>query len=348
MTALTGKLGVEAQSRFFRSVGAMLGAGMPLVSCLRSEEGKSGRRGGAAALLLRKSVEGGMTLSEAMGAIPGTFDAVAVGMIRAAESSGRLSETMARIADMQDARAKLRKRVRAALIYPAVVMLVAIAVCWFLSVFILPILTGFLEGRPAPWPTRVVMGFGAWIAGPGKYFPIVLIVLGILLRLVGRTAPGSRFFDACVLQIPVAGGIARKVAIARFARVYGSLVQGGVPVLQALDLSAGAIGNSVIGNAILRSRAAVEQGEPLSAALATERSIPAELVEMMRSGEKSGAVDQMLDSVATYYEQEVDAALSMLPALIQPILILFIGAVVLLVAMSVFMTLWSVVDTITM
>lgn len=339
-------MGQEVQSRFFRSVGAMLGAGMPLVSCLRSEEGQSRGRIGAVARQLRGSVEAGVTLSAAMGALPGTFDMVVVGMIKAAESSGRLSETMVRIADMQAASVKLRKGVRSATVYPLVVLTIALAVSVFLAVFILPILAGFMEGQTAPLPTRLVLRFGTWLCDWGAWVLVGFVILVVLATLIKRTWSGARFFQACVLWVPVAGGIARKTAIARFSRVYGSLVQAGVPVLKALDLSAMATGNSVIESAILRSRAAVERGELLSSALARERIIPATLVEMMRSGEKSGRVDAMLDSAAVYYEQDVEAVLNMLPALIQPILIVFAGIIVLFIALSVFLPLWGAIGSI--
>ena len=173
-----------------------------------------------------------------------------------------------------------------------------------------------------------------------------LIVLGILAIFAGRTRKGARAMQGFLLWIPVAGGIARKVAVARFARVYGSLVQSGVSVLHALELSAGATGNGPMEDAIMNARQAVESGETLSSALACEKRIPPELVEMLRSGEKSGRVDEMLDAVAVYYEQDVEAMLSMLPALIQPILIVFLGIVVLVIALSVFMPLWGMVDII--
>lgn len=339
-------MGLEAQSRFFRSVGAMLGAGMPLVSCLRSEEGQARGKIGAVARQLRGSVEDGATLSVAMGALSGTFDIVVVGMIKSAESSGRLSETMARIADMQTSAVKLRKRVRSATVYPVVVLVIALVVSVLLAVFVLPILAGVFDGKALPLPTRLVLRFSAWLRDWGLYLLAGLPAFVTLVALVNRTSGGARFFQACVLWVPVAGGIARKTAIARFSRVYGSLVQTGVPVLKALDLSAMATGNSVIESAVLRARAAVEHGEPLSSALARERSIPSTLVEMIRSGEKSGRVDIILDSAAVYYEQDVEAVLSMLPALIQPVLMVFAGIIVLFIALSVFLPLWGAIGNI--
>ncbi|MEI6972230.1 MAG: type II secretion system F family protein [bacterium] len=342
----TTRVGIEAQSRFFRSTGAMLGAGMPLVSCLRLGETQAGGKLVAVARLLREKVEGGLTLSGAMASLPGTFDAVTVGMIRAAESSGKLPEAMLRIADMKDATAKLLKRVRAAMVYPAVLLAAALGVSWFLSMFILPVLAGLLENRPAPLPTRMVMGFGAWMTGLGGIAPAVIMGAGILLGLAGRTRRGARFFNACLLRVPVAGGLARKVAVARFARVYGSLLQGGVPVLRALELSAAAAGDNAIGDAILRSRGVVGNGEPLSAALAGEKSIPAELVGMLVSGEKSGRIDEMLDSMAGYYEHEVETTLGMLPALIQPVLIVIAGIIVLFIILSVFLPILGLIENI--
>jgi type IV pilus assembly protein PilC len=316
---------------FSRSLGATLDTGMVLSTCLKSLETQE-RNPHFKALIswLRMDVEKGSTLSESMRQFPSVFDVTYISMIKAAETTGKMPETLKELAECLEAAETVRKKVRSAMIYPISVLSIAFVVGAFVVTFIIP---QFKElygsmGSQLPAPTRLLLRVSDVARSSGILILLAIGMLAATPSLLRRSPAGRLLLDRLILALPVFGRLSQKLASARFARTLGSLVRSGVPVLSALDVSAGATGNTVIAAAIRKARASVEQGDPLSQGLATQRVIPPMLVDMLRTGEKTGRIDEMLYSIARFYEEETNTMLTGLTALLQPILILIVGAIV--------------------
>jgi type IV pilus assembly protein PilC len=261
---------------------------------------------------------------------PSVFDVTYISMIKAAETTGKMPETLKELAEYLEAAETVRKKVRSAMIYPIAVLSIALLVGAFMVTFIIP---QFKElygsmGSQLPAPTRLLLRVSDIAKSSGILILLAIVALAVTPRIMRRSPAGRRILDQFILALPVFGSLSQKLASARFARTLGSLIRSGVPVLSALDVSAGATGNTVIAAAIRKARASVEQGNPLSQGLTAQRAIPPMLVDMLRTGEKTGRIDEMLYSIARFYEEETNSMLTGLTALLQPILMLIVGAIV--------------------
>ena len=325
------KIRLKELPMFTRQLAAMLASGMPVVHCLITLEDQTVNKhfkkviGG-----IRTQIESGAMLSEALGTFPDVFDELFISMFRAGESGGMLAETAARIAGYLEASGKLRRKVKSAMMYPTIVMAVALTLAAGMIIWIVPVFA------------RIYQDFNAKLPGPTQFLVDVsdairshaLIVGGIFAAAIvafGRfkkTERGAYMVDGWVLKVPVIGDIIRKVAMARFASTFASLTKSGVPILRALEIVAYATGNKVLGKVILDSIATVERGEPLSGALDKSKMYPRMLVNMLAAGEKTGKVDEMLQRISEFYDDEVNAMLSGLTSLIEPLLIVFLGVII--------------------
>ena len=316
---------------FSRQLAAMLSAGMPIVASLETlEEQAPNPKFRLAIAEVRKSIENGSSFSEALEPMPTIFDELFVSMVRSGERSGQLAETMKRIATLLENSAKLRRKVKSAMTYPTVVLILALVIAIGMIIFIVPVFAEMFGafGSALPGPTQFLVDLSKNMK---TWAPIVipLIIAGVWsFKKWKNTEKGKFTMDGFFLRAPVFGVLVQKVAIGRFARTLGQLVQSGVPILGALEIVSKATGNTVIGDAILQARAAVEKGETMSSGLANKPGIPMLLVRMMQAGEKTGKVDEMLDSIADTYEDEVETMLAGLTSMLEPLLMVVLGVVI--------------------
>ena len=333
-------------STFTRQFATMISAGLPLVQCLQALAMQAERKRFQDIIgKIATDVEGGSTLSEAMARHPKVFDELYVNLVHVGEIGGVLDAMLGRLAVYLEKADALRHRVQMAMVYPVLVVTVAIAVVTFLLVFVIPIFAGFYEkaGVPLPPPTRAVIALSGFIRD--YWYLIIAVAIGgyLAFRAWYRTDQGRTAVDRFLLRAPIFGVLLRKIAVARFTRTLSALISGGVPILDALRITAKTAGNRIIENAVMESRERVAAGQTLAEPLRNSKVFPAMVIQMVSVGEQTGALDNMLAKVADYYEDEVDVAVSGLTALIEPIMIVFLGIVVGGIVISMYLPIFQVV-----
>src|SRR5213082_3224147 len=316
---------------FTRQFSVMIDAGLPLVQCLdilsQQQQNKYFQQ---VLAQVRQDVEEGSTLAAAMARHSRVFDQLYANMVEAVETGGILDLILQRLSTFIEKIVKLKRDVVSALIYPAAVILLAVAAVAIIMIVVIPqfqsIFLGLLgPGEPLPLPTRIVVGISNFLAGwGGLSVLVVLIGLAVALSFYYKTPNGRKRIDTILLKAPIVGSIFLKIAIARFSRTLSTLLSSGVPILQSLDITARTAGNVVIEGAILQIRSAVEQGKSFVEPLRAAELFPHMVSQMVGIGEQTGALDAMLGKIADFYEQEVDAAIANLLTLIEPALIGFL------------------------
>lgn len=337
-------------SLFCRQFSTMIDAGVSLVRCLdvladQSQSAKLRRIIND----MRSEVEAGNTLSKAMAKYPTVFDNLFVGLIRAGEVGGVLEEALQRLSGFLEKDLELRRKVQAAMTYPAIVSVLALGIVIFLVTFILPKFMDLfndlgLKRDQFPTMTLVLMDASHFLTSKWWMALIILAVIIVSVKMFGRTKFGRRTLDRLKLKVPVFGKLNHKVALARFSRTLSTLLASGVPILQALETVAGTVSNEIISDAILDARARVREGDVISEPLRKSKMFPPMVVQMIAIGQESGALDTMLMKIADYYEQEVDSAIASLTAAIEPILIVFLGFTVGFIVIAMFMPLLSAIQ----
>ncbi len=324
---------------FTRQLATMIGAGLPLVRALHAlAEQAEKRRLRDVVSGVRADVESGAALSAALAGRRDVFPNLYVEMVRAGEVGGVLDEVLPRLASQLEHDRELKRKVKSALAYPATVLALALLAAAFMLVFVVPVFARMFEdlGGVLPLPTRIAMGLSDLVVGIGGVVLLVAGSLGVIAFLRWRrTEVGRRAWGRLSLSIPLGiGQVVRKVALARFARTLGALATSGVPILQAIEITAGSSGNPVIEEALLAGRDAVRVGAPIHRAL--EGGVfPPMVTRMISVGEETGELDSMLARIADFYEAEVDATVKALTSIIEPLMIVVVGAIVggLIVAM---------------
>lgn len=336
---------------FSRQLAAMLSAGMPIVTCLETlEEQASNMNFRGLIGDVREGIEGGLALSESMAKYPSVFDDLYINMLRGGEASGTLAETVARLATLIEEGAKLRRKVKSAMTYPIIVLSIAISITTGLIVFIVPVFAAMFKdfGAPLPAPTQFLITVSNGFKKGLPYILPLLFAAGYLFNKWKKTPAGNLATDRLLLKMPVFGPLALKVSVARFARILSQLVKSGVPIMDALNIVAAATGNKVIENAVVKGRDCVERGEPLSAGLSDTPQIPKMLIRMLAAGEKTGKVDEMMDSIADFYEDEVQTMIAGLTSLIEPFLMVFLGLMVGSIVVCMFLPIFKMAEVIKM
>lgn len=321
----------ESLPGFSRQLSAMLTAGMPIVAALEALQDQTDNPNLKLVIgQLRASIENGSAFSEALRQFPSVFDDLYANMVRGGETGGQLAETIGRLAGFLEASARLRRKVKSAMMYPTIVLTIAIAIAIAMIVFIVPVFGSMFAdfGAKLPAPTQALLNLSDFLRAYGIFIAIVIVIAIVLFKRWKKTDQGAYIFDNMVLRAPVFGELNRKVAAARFARTFGQLIRSGVPILSALEISSGATGNNVAGKVISDARAAVEKGEPLSSAMIEQTVFPIMMVRMLQAGEKTGKIDEMMDSIADFYDDEVDTMLAGLTSLLEPLLMVFLGVVI--------------------
>jgi len=316
---------------FTRQLGAMLSAGMPLVQTLSALEAQITNKVFKQVVAgIRLQIEGGSMFSEALCQYPSIFNELYVSLIRAGESGGILTESAEQIATFLEANGKLRRKVKSAMMYPLIVMSLALVLATGMITFIVPVFAGIYKdfGGQLPAPTQVLVNISNLLRHNGLVVIIVLAVLVYVLRRYRKSPQGAYQWDSFRLRFPIVGVLARKIAVARFASTFAQLIHSGVPILKGLEVVATATGNLVLGKVLLNSRAVVERGEVLSKALRQSGQFPPILIHMLAAGEHTGKMDEMLNKIAEFYDDEVSTSLAGLTSMIEPLLMIFLGVVI--------------------
>src|SRR6202050_209248 len=332
---------------FTRQFSVMIDAGLPLVQCLEilssQQENKTFQK-----ILngTRASVEGGTTLSAAMKQYDKVFDALYYNMVEAGETGGILDTILQRLSSYIEKNVKLKRAVKSAMIYPIAVLGIAGAVIILLLWKVVPIFITLFNGLGGtlPLPTRIVIMMSNFI---GSIYGLLILVffVGIIfaLKFWYGTPQGRYAIDSVLLKLPLIGMLLRKIAVARFTRTLGTLISSGVPILEGLDITARTSGNAVVERAITATRKAVEAGRSLVDPLKETDVFPGMVTQMIGVGEQTGAMDAMLQKIADFYEDEVDAAVKDLLTALEPVMIVFLGGVVGGIVISLYLPLFSLI-----
>jgi type IV pilus assembly protein PilC len=326
-----GKVKDKEMAIFTRQFSTMIDAGLPLVQCLNilAEQSESKTLRSVTGQVAR-NVEGGSTLADALRRHPRTFDDLFTNLVEVGEAGGILDVVLQRLAAYIEKAAALKRKVKAAMVYPCAIIGVAMLVVIFMLTFVIPTFAQMFKdlGADLPLPTKVVMILSDFVRSYILLIIAAMIGAVMALRSYYRTEGGRATIDALMLKLPVFGTLVRKVAVARFTRTLGTLVQSGVPILDGLRITARTAGNKVVEKAVLQCRAAVTEGKTLADPLRTSGVFPPMVTQMISVGEQTGALDAMLSKIADFYDDEVDTAVSTLTSLLEPIMIVFLGVVV--------------------
>jgi type IV pilus assembly protein PilC len=313
---------------FVRQFSTMIDAGLPLVQCLDILSSQNDNPAFAKVLrAIKNDVEGGLTFSDALAKHPTIFDVLFCNLVRAGEVGGILDTILQRLAQYIEKNAKLKRQVKGALTYPIGVLCIAIAVIGVMMVFVIPTFEKMFKdfGGELPGLTQAVINMSHLVADNVGYIVGGLVVFVTALRRWAKTRSGTVFLDKLVLQLPALGPTMRKIAVARFTRTMGTLLSSGVPILDAMEIVAKASGNFVIEQGLLAARAKVAEGKNLAEPLEEAKVFPSMVVQMIAVGEQTGALDTMLNKIADFYEEEVDVAVASMTALLEPLMMVFIG-----------------------
>jgi len=341
--------GIDAKDLavFTRQFSVMIDAGLPLVQCLEILAGQQENKMFQKVLTAtRASVEGGSTLSAAMRVHEKVFDALYVNLVEAGETGGILDTILQRLAMYIEKNVKLKRAVKSAMVYPIAVLSVAAGVIVLLLWKVVPIFSTLFVGLGVdlPLPTRIVIGLSNFVGSIFGLMILVVIVGAIIgLKVWYGTPVGRMAIDRIILKLPLLGLLMRKIAVARFTRTLGTLISSGVPILEGLEITARTSGNAVIEKSLMEVRKALEAGRNLSDPLKETNVFPGMVTQMIGVGEQTGAMDAMLQKIADFYEDEVDAAVKDLLAAMEPLMIVILGLVVGGIVISMYLPLFSLI-----
>jgi len=339
------KIRLKELSVFTRQFSAMLGAGMPLVQTLAAMEEQTTNKDFIPVILgVRTRVEGGMMYSEALAYYPSIFDELYISMMRAGEVGGILPSTSARVADFLEASNKLRAKVKSSMMYPTVVIIVSLILATALIMFVLPSFVSMFDDFDAKLPglTQGLLNFSDLLTSWWGFLilgGVIAIIFGI--KSYYKTDQGEYKIDKLKLQIPGLGELATKISVSRFASTFSQLMHSGVQIVESLEIVGLATGNRVIGDSLLEARSTIEEGQPLSEALKSNKFYPRMLIHMLSAGEKTGQVEEMMDKVAEFYDDEVETMLEGLTAMIEPLLMVFVGAIIGTIVVAMFLPIFG-------
>ncbi len=313
---------------FTRQFATMIDAGLPLVQCLEILGAQQQNVHFQKVIVsVKVDVESGSTMADALAKHPKIFDELFVNLVAAGEVGGILDTILNRLATYMEKNIKLVGQVKGAMVYPSVVMVVAVGVTAVLLIFVIPVFEKMFRdfGGTLPAPTQFVIDLSN-----GLRAQLIPVIIGITLfifmvRATGRTKKGKLFLDGLLLKAPVLGPLFRKVAVAKFTRTLGTMIASGVPILDALMITAKSAGNKVVENAIMYTRERISEGRTMADPLAETGVFPVMVVQMIAVGESTGAMDAMLQKIADFYEDEVDTAVAALTSLLEPLLMVFLG-----------------------
>jgi len=350
LTLFAGRVTGRALAVFTRQFSTMLNAGLPLLTCLEI----LGKQTESLALRkvlteVRGDVEGGLSLADALRRQPKAFDNLYVNMIESGETGGALDVILMRLAVYLEKSAALRRKIKGAMIYPAIISLVAVGAISVMLLFVIPIFAKMYAGAGAELPamTRLVIKISDFLKI--AIIPLVIIVIALftIFRRWHKTTSGAKVMDPIFLKFPVFGDLIRKQSISRFARTLSTLLSSGVPIIDALEITARSAGNWVVEDAILKARISIKGGENIADPLSKTAVFPPMVTQMIAIGEASGGLDEMLAKVADFYDEEVDQAVENLTAALEPLIMVFLGGIVGFLVISMYLPIFQLAGTIT-
>lgn len=340
------KVKVKEIAIFFRQFSVMIDAGLPLVQCLEilaaNQENQAFQK---VLTAVRTTVEGGATLANAMRLHPVVFDDLTTNMIEAGETGGILDIILQRLALYVEKAVKLRAAIKSALIYPVAVVSLAFLIVGALLKWVVPIFANLFTGLGVslPLPTRIVMGLSVFVGQFWWFFIVGGVGLFFGIKQIRKDPRGRYYFDKILLHLPVLGLLLRKIAVARFTRTLGTLITSGVPILEGLTITAKTSGNAVLEEALMKVRKAIEEGRTIVDPLKESGVFPNMVTQMIGVGEATGAMDNMLQKIADFYEDEVDSATKDMLAMLEPIIIGLLGVMIGGIVISLYMPLFSMI-----
>lgn len=317
-------------SLFTRQFATMIDAGLPIVQCLdilcEQSESKLLRN---TVRTIKQDVEGGSTLADALKKHPKVFDDLYVNMVQAGEAGGVLNTILNRVAQFIEKAAKLKKKVKGAMIYPCTIIAVAVIVVAILLIFVIPVFAELYGsmGKALPAPTQITINISNWFVAYYYYLFGALVGVVVAIRLYYHSDQGRMNIDRLLLRLPIVGDLLRKVAVARFSQNMAILLSSGVPILDGLAITAKTAGNKVVEKAVMDSRVSISQGKTVAEPLRESKIFPPMVCQMVAVGENTGGLDGMLRKVAELYEEEVDDAVANLTALMEPMIMVILGVV---------------------
>lgn len=316
---------------FTRQFSTMIDAGLPLVQGLgilaEQSENKTFRN---ILKQISRDVEGGSTLAEAMKKHPKVFDDLFVNLVAAGEVGGILDTIMRRLAVFIEKAEKLKSQIKGAMTYPIVVMAIAIIVIAVILIFVIPVFEDMFAsfGEALPLPTQIVVNMSRFIKGNIHWILLGMIALAFLIKRFRSTKKGRRITDELLLKLPIFGDLLKKTAVARFTRTLGTMISSGVPILDSLEIVAKTSGNVILEEIIFEVRGSIAEGQTIAEPLSENDVFPGMVVQMISVGEATGALDSMLEKIADFYDEEVDAAVAALTSMLEPLLMLFLGGAI--------------------
>lgn len=343
------KVTINDISLFTRQLSTMVGAGLPIVRSFNILEKQTQNS------LLRKiagqvqeDLEGGLALNEALGRHPKTFSPMYVSMVQAGETGGALDTVLDRLADTLERDREINSKIKSASVYPILVMSVAILVVVFILMFVMP---SFVEsyassGTELPAFTQFFLNISYFLKDYFLLLILGIIVLVFVLKAWGRTSQGRLFFDTMYLKMPIVGKAVSRIAVSRFTRILGTLIKSGVPILQALEVLEGVVGNRVIGDAIGQARESIREGQSIAVPLAATGVFEPMVSQMIAIGEETGALDDMLERMSVFYDNEVTLAVDAMLKSMEPVMIIFVAGIIGMIIIATYLPVFNIIGTI--
>jgi len=337
---------------FTRQLATMVDAGLPLVSALTGlfEQSDPRKQAGLRRVIgeITAAVQEGLSFYEAVCKHPKVFNRLYCSMVKAGESGGLLAEVLDRLAGFLEASARLRKKVKSAMTYPTIVIGIALCITTFLIVKVVPVFAGIFAdfGAKLPAPTQFLIDLSNFVRN--DWYWIIMIIGGTVfgIRAWLQTKNGQETWDKWKLKLPVFGPLTHKICMTRFARTFAQLIRSGVPILEVMQIVGDTAGNIVVARALKGVSADVEKGDPLTAALSRQPIFPPMMLRMVSAGENTGKIDDMLEKMADFWDEEIEATLGALTSLLEPILIVFLGFIVGGIVIAMFLPIFKLNDVV--
>ncbi len=346
---LQPKIGEKELVVFTRTMATMIDAGLPLVQCLDILGSSSDHKTFKKVIMdVKVAVESGGTFSEALARHPRVFDNLFVNLIAAGEVGGILDTILNRLAAYMEKAAVLKRRVKAAMVYPISVTVIAIGIVVLMLVKVIPVFEKMFKdfGGELPKPTQVVVSLSHFVQNYLFHGFGLVVAVFFIVRYIYRTEKGRFYFDALFLKLPVFGNLIRKVAVARFSRTLATMLTSGVPILEALEIVARTSGNAIVEREILTAKAAIAEGKTIAEPLQGSKIFPSMVVQMIGVGEQTGAMDAMLGKIADFYDDEVDAAVTGLTSLLEPVMMVVLGGSIGSLLIAMYLPIFKIAETV--
>lgn len=344
-----GKASIDDLSNLTRQLSSLVRANIPLVDCLGAVSDQMENPYLKEVLAdCRNQVNEGSTLEKAIAKYPRVFDTIFISMVGAGEMSGSLDVILLRLAEFSEARSELKSRVQSAMMYPIITILLMIAILMAMFVYVLPTITTILvdQGVEIPWYTKIVMDISGFMV---NYWIMIIIamVIGTIIFFRWKSSPSGRpIWDAAILKFPIVGKLARMIAVSRFTRTLSTLLSGGVPMLNALEIVRTVVDNEVLAKAIDEARDNIREGESIAGPLKKSQQFPPIVIHMVAIGEKTGELEKMLNQVADTYDFQVKNQVDGLTSLLTPVMLVLMGGVIGFIVMAVLVPMMDMMNTV--